>query len=59
MEKTTLYTLVDNLVDVLGTNKLLEEIVRGMSSDELESSLKYICRMYDIKYDNKGEIVIE
>lgn len=59
MDKIKLLTLVDNLVNVLGTDKLLEEIVRGMSSDELENSLEYICRMYDIEYDENGEIVIE
>lgn len=39
------------LKDQLGEEKLLEELVQAMGTDELESNLDYIARMYDISFD--------
>lgn len=55
MEKSDLLCKVDELVDLIGEKELLEALCRAMSSDELESNLRYIDRMYETGAFNEQE----
>lgn len=48
MDRIELYELLEQYIELLGTEELLEAIVRAMSSDELDSMLKFIDRVYDL-----------
>lgn len=45
-----LWDKLDELKEELGAEKLLEEICQGISDDEFENVLKYICKNYEIKW---------
>lgn len=45
--KGELYDKMDELKELLGADKLLLELAKAMSSDELFEYLEYIDRMYD------------
>ena len=47
MDKSELLTILDEMSDRLGTAEMLEALARAMSSDELESNLRYIDRCYE------------
>ena len=42
------FEMLERLVEVLGIEKTLEELVNAMSDDEMEENYKYIARMYEI-----------
>jgi hypothetical protein len=48
MPKAKQYERYERLKDLMGEKSLLEEIVQGLSSDELKESLDYIVRMHDL-----------
>ena len=48
MEKSDLMCISDDIKDIIGTEELLEAIIRALSSDELEDVLKFIDRCYDL-----------
>ena len=48
MERTELYDWLERIIEVLGQEETLEAIVRAMGSDELESMLEFIDRVYEI-----------
>lgn len=45
-----LWDKIDEMKEVMGADKLLEELCRCLSDDELEKQLKYICKAYEIKF---------
>ena len=47
MDKTQLYNKLESMVEMLGASQMVEALARAMSSDELESNLRYIDRMYE------------
>lgn len=47
MDKNELFLISDQMKSMLGEEQLLEALMRAMSSDELESHLRYIDRMYE------------
>lgn len=49
MERIELYDWLERIIDVLGVEQTLEAIVRAMASDELESILEFIDRVYEIR----------
>jgi len=48
MERNELYNIVDEMTELMGHEQLLDALIRAMSSDELESNLRYIDRVYDL-----------
>ena len=48
MEREDLYYIVDEMTELMGHEQLLDALVRAMSSDELESNLRYIDRMHEL-----------
>ena len=48
MERTELYDWLERIIDVLGPEETLEAIVRAMGSNELESMLEFIDRVYEL-----------
>ena len=36
------------LIEMLGTNVLLDEVLRALSTEQKEDILSYIARMYDV-----------
>lgn len=40
--------IMDILVEAIGTENLLENLVRAMSEDEAKENFEYIARMFDI-----------
>ncbi len=48
MERSELYDWLERIIEVLGPEGTLEAIVRAMGSDELESMLEFIDRVYEI-----------
>ena len=48
MEREELYNIVDEMIELMGHEQLLDSLIRAMSSDELESNLLYINRVYDL-----------
>lgn len=45
LDKNELMKKLDEMVEVLGTETVLEDLARAMSSDELQENLEYIDRM--------------
>ena len=39
------------LIEMLGTNVLLDEVLRALTTDQKEDVLSYIARMHDIEVD--------
>ena len=48
MDKTKLYELCDEAIELMGAEALLDAFLRAMSSDEIESNLEYINRCYEL-----------
>lgn len=48
MDKTKLYDLCDEAMELMGAEALLDAFLRAMSSDELQSNLEYINRCYEL-----------
>ena len=40
------------LIEMLGTNVLLDEVLRALSTEQKEDILSYIARMYDIEVED-------
>jgi len=53
MEREDLYYIVDEMTELMGHEQLLDALVRAMSSDELESNLRYIDMVYDLDIIDK------
>jgi len=49
MDKEELYDVLDEMAIQMGVENLLYAIARAMSSDELESNLRFIDRMYELE----------
>lgn len=47
-DKNELMEIADQMEQDLGTDNLLEDLMKAMSSDELQDNLAYISRMYDL-----------
>ena len=45
LDKNELMKKLDGMVEVLGTETVLEDLALAMSSDELQENLEYIDRM--------------
>lgn len=45
MEK---YRMLEYLVEMLGSEKTLDEIVEALSTDEMRAVYEHICNMHDI-----------
>ena len=45
-----LWDKIDELKEELGADKLIEELCRAISDDELEKTLKFIYKAYDINW---------
>lgn len=55
MERNELYYVVDEMIELMGESALLDALVRAMSSEELESNLRYIDRVYKTQVFNQSE----
>ena len=44
-----LWNAIDDIKDVLGADKFIDELCRAMSDDELEENLKFIAKNNKIK----------
>ena len=49
------WELFDNIVEVLGGEKLAEELIRYMNSDTANRYLESIAREYEIEYEEEDE----
>ena len=49
------WDLFDNLVEVLGGEKLAEELIRYMNSDMANRYLEGIAREYEVNYEEEEE----
>ena len=49
------WDLFDNLVEVLGGEKVAEELIRYMNSDTANRYLESIAREYEIEYEEEDE----
>ena len=49
------FEMMDKIVDVLGPQKALEELIQGLSSDTVREMLSYIARNYDIPMEMDEE----
>ena len=49
------WDLFDNLVEVLGGEKLAEELIRYMNSDMANRYLEVITREYEVNYEEEDE----
>ena len=49
------WDLFDNLVEVLGAEKVAEELIRYLDSDTANRSLESIARDYGIEYEEEDE----
>ena len=45
--------LEEKLREELGTETLLNELEKALSSDELQDNLEYIAKMYDVDYEEE------
>ena len=52
MEKSELMDILDKMQEALGTDELLMAIVKAMTSKDLQETMEYINRCYDL--DIKG-----
>ena len=49
------WELFDNLVEILGGEKVAEELIRSMDSDTANRYLELIARDYEIEYEEEDE----
>jgi len=47
---------MERLLEFFNSDKLLEEVVRGMSNDEFNESYEFICRMWDIPQEGEEDL---
>ena len=55
MNKENLYEVAEVMMEQLGTETLLTEILQAMDVDELKVNLEYIDRMHDLNNFNEYE----
>lgn len=48
MDKNELLNIVDDMQEALGTDELLMAIVKAMTSKDLQETMEYINRCYDL-----------
>lgn len=48
MDKNELLNIVDDMQEVMGSDELLLAIVKAMTSKDLQETLEYINRCYDL-----------
>lgn len=48
MDREELYCIFDEMNELMGAENLLDALIRAMSSDEIESNLRYIDRVYEL-----------
>lgn len=48
--------MMNKLIENLGVEKTLEELVNALSDDEMKSDFEFICRMNDIPMDEEDEL---
>lgn len=48
MDKNELMDILDKMQEALGTDELLMAIVKAMSSKDLQETMEYINRCYDL-----------
>ena len=53
MNKENLYEVAEVMMEQLGTETLLTEILQAMDVDELKANLEYIDRMHDLNNFNE------
>lgn len=46
-----LYSKYENLRDEVGAEKLLEEIIQEMDTDQMKDMLESVCRAFDVDFD--------
>lgn len=51
MEKDELMTILDNMKEMMGSDELLLAIVKAMTSEDLQGTMDYINRCYDLDID--------
>lgn len=44
-----LWDAIDDIKDVLGADKFVDELCQAMSDDELEKIIKFIAKNYEVK----------
>lgn len=53
LSNNELFEIADNIADQIGSNTFLNDLMKAMSSSELQSNLKFIDRMYGLSiFDN-------
>lgn len=52
MNKAELFIKLEQMTELMGAEKLLNEICQGLSSDELYEALEYVDRMHDLNLFN-------
>ena len=55
MNKENLYEVAEVMMEQLGTETLLTEILQAMDADELKVNLEYIDRMHDLNNFNEED----
>lgn len=48
MDKNELMGILEDMKDVMGSEELLLAVVSAMTSDDLQSTMEYINRCYDL-----------
>ena len=48
MDKSELLNIVDDMQEVMGSDELLMAIVKAMTSKDLQETMEYINRCYDL-----------
>lgn len=51
MDKNELLTIVDDMQDTMGSDELLLAIVKAMTSNDLQETLEFINRCYDLNIE--------
>ena len=51
MDKNELLNIVDDVQDTMGSDELLLEIAKAMTSKDLQETLEYINRCYDLNIE--------
>jgi len=48
IERNDLFYIADDIKELIGSDELIEAILRALSTDELEDILRFIDRCYDL-----------
>lgn len=51
----TRFEMLEILIEELGVELALDELVNALSDDEMESNFDYICRMYEIEIPEEND----